>query len=62
MAEFAYNNAKHASMGYISFELNGGYYSYVSYKENIDPCSKSKAANELAEKLRNLIAAYRKNL
>ena len=42
MAEFAYNNAKNASAGHTPFELNCGYYHWVSYKEDIDPCSKSK--------------------
>ena len=62
MAEFAYNNAKHTSIGYTSFELNSGYHSRVSYKENVNLRSKSKAADELTEELRNLIAACRENL
>ena len=62
MAEFAYNNAKHASMGYTSFKLNWGYHPRISYKENINLCSRSKAADELTKELRNLMAAYRKNL
>ena len=57
MAEFAYNNAKHASTGYTSFELNCGYHLCVSYREDLNPCSRSKAADELTKKLRNLIAA-----
>ena len=62
MAEFAYNNAKHASREYMPFELNCGYHSRVFYKEDVDPCSRSKAANKLTEKLRNLIVACRENL
>ena len=62
MAEFAYNNAKHASTGYTPFELNCGYHPRVSYKEDVDPRSRSKAADELTEELRNLMAACRKNL
>ena len=62
MAEFAYNNVKHASIGYMSFKLNCGYHPRVSYKEDVDPRSRSKAADELTKKLRNLMAAYRKNL
>ena len=54
MAEFAYNNAKYASTGYTPFELNCGYYPRVSYKENVDPHSRSKAADELTEELRIL--------
>ena len=62
MAEFAYNNAKHASMGYTPFELNCGYHSSVSYKEDVVPHSKSKVADELTEELRNLMAPCRENL
>ena len=62
MAEFAYNNVKQASTGYTSFELNCGYHPRVSYEEDIDPRSKSKVANELTKKFRNLMAACRKNL
>ena len=56
MAEFAYNNAKNASTGYTPFELNCGYYPCVFYKEDLDPHSKLKTAEELSSKLRNLIA------
>ena len=44
-------------MGYTSFELNCRYHPRVSYKEYIDPYSRSKAADELTEKLKNLMAA-----
>ena len=62
MAEFAYNNAKHASMGYTPFEFNCRYHPRVSYEEDVDPRSRFKAANELTEELRNLMAACRENL
>ena len=62
MAEFAYNNVKHASMGYMPFELNFGYQPRVSYQQDVDPRSRSKAANELTKELRNLMAACRENL
>ena len=39
MAEFAYNNAKNASTGHTPFELNCGYYSWMLYKEDVDPRS-----------------------
>ena len=57
MAEFAYNNAKNASTGYTPFELNCGYHPHVFYKEEeiLDPCSKSKTAEELSSKLRKLM-------
>ena len=62
MAEFAYNNAKNASTGYTPFELNCGYLPRVSYEEDIDPCSKSKSADDLANELRELMAVCRDNL
>ena len=61
-AEFAYNNAKNDSIGYIYFELNCGYHPWISYKEDIDPHSKSKTAEELSSKLQNLMAIYQQNL
>ena len=61
MAEFAYNNSKHASIWYMPFELNCRYYPCVSYKNDVDPRSKSKVADKLTEKLRNLIVACREN-
>ena len=51
MAEFAYNNTKNASTGFTSFELNCGYYPRVSYKEDLDPRSKSRTAEELFSEL-----------
>ena len=62
MVEFAYNNAKHTSTGYTPFKLNCGYHSRVSYEENVDPHSRSKAADKLTEELKNLIAACKENL
>ncbi len=40
LAEFAYNNTKNASIGHIPFELNCGYHPHISYKKDIDSCSK----------------------
>ena len=62
MVEFAYNNAKNASSGYTPFELNYGYYFRMSYKDNIDPCSKSKSADKLLIELGELIIVCRENL
>ena len=62
MAEFAYNNAKNASTGYTLFELNCGYHTRVSYKKDINPHFKCKAADELVKGLRNLMIAYKENL
>ena len=47
MAKFAYNNAKNASNDHTPFELNCGYHSRMSYKEDVNPHSKSKSAEEL---------------
>ena len=62
IAEFAYNNAKNASTSYTLFELNCSYYPRISYEEDINPCSKSKSADDLASNLRELMAVCRKNL
>ncbi len=52
MPEFAYNNIKNASIGHTLFKINYGYYPRVSFKEDVDPCSRSRSANKLAEELR----------
>ena len=62
MAEFAYNNAKNASSGHTPFELNCGYHPRMSYEEDVDPRSKSKSADELSAKLRELMIVCRENL
>ena len=62
MAEFAYNNAKNASTGYTPFELNCGYHPRVSYKEDLDPRSKSRTAEELSSELRELMIVCQQNL
>ena len=56
MAEFAYNNAKNASTGYMPFELNCKYHSCVFYEKNLDLRSKLKTAEELSSELRDLMA------
>ena len=62
MTKFTYNNAKNASTGHTPFELNCGYHLWMSYKDNVDPCSKSKSANKLSAKLRKLMIVCRENL
>ena len=42
IAEFAYNNAKNASIGHLLFELNYGYHLRMLYEEKVDSCFKSK--------------------
>ena len=62
MAEFAYNNAKKASTGHILFELNCGYYPKMSFKEAVDPSSKSRAADKLVGELKELMEFCCQNL
>ncbi len=62
MAEFAYNNTKNASTGHTPFELNCGYHSRVSFKEDVDPHSRSRFADKLAEELRELMEVCCQNL
>ena len=62
MAEFAYNNAKNASTGHTSFELNCGYHPWMLYEEEVDSRSKSKSADKLSAELRELMIVCQENL
>ncbi len=62
MVEFAYNNAKNASTGHTPFELNYGYHPRVFFEEDVDPYSRSRSGNELAEELRELMEVCCQNL
>ena len=62
MAEFAYNNTKNASSGHTLFELNCAYHFWILYKEDVNPRSKSKSADELSAELRKLIIVCQENL
>lgn len=62
MTKFAYDNMKNASTSYMPFKLNCSYHSCISYEKNVNPLLKSKSGEELANKLRNLMTVYRKNL
>ncbi len=62
MAEFTYNNAKNASIGYTPFKLNYGYHPRISFKEDVDLCSRSRSVNELAKELRELMKVWCQNL
>ena len=62
MAKFAYNNVKNVSTGFTPFELNCGYYLWISYKENLNPCSKSRTAEELSSELWELMTVCQQNL
>ena len=61
MAEFAYNNAKNASIGHTLFELNCGYHPQILYKEEVDSFSKFKSVDKLSAGLRELIIVYQEN-
>ena len=62
IAGFAYNNAKNTSTGHTPFELNYGYHPWMSYKEDVDPRSQSKLADELSAELRELMMVCRESL
>ena len=62
MAEFAYNYAKNTSTRHTPFELNCGFYPWVSFKDDVNPCSKSHSADELVNELRELMNIYQQNL
>ena len=62
MTKFVYNNAKNASTGHTLFELNCAYHPRVSFKEDTNPCSRSKIADELLVELQELITIWQKNL
>ena len=62
IAEFAYNNAKNASINFTPFELNCGYHPWVSYKEDLYPHSKSRTAEEISSELQELINVCQQNL
>ncbi len=62
MAEFAYNNAKNASTSHIFFELNCSYHPRVFFEEDVDPHSRSRSANKLAEELKELMEVCCQNL
>ena len=61
MAKFAYNNAKNASTGHTLFELNCGYHPRMSYEDDVNSRSRSKTADKLSAKLRELMIVYCKN-
>ena len=62
MTKFAYNNTKNASTGHTPFELNCEYHSQLSYKENINPYSKSKSADKLSVKLQELMTVCQEKI
>ena len=55
MAEFAYNNVKNVSTDHTPFDLNCNYYFRMLYEEEVNSHSKSKSADKLSVKLRELM-------
>ena len=62
MVEFAYNNAKNASISHMPFELNCKYYLRVFYKEDLNLRSKLKTAEKRFSKLQELMTVCQQNL
>ena len=62
MTKFIYNNAKKASTNHTFFELNCNYHLQIFFKNNVDLYSRSRLANELAKKLKELINICQQNL
>ena len=46
----------------MPFKLICAYYPNISYKKDIDPCSRSKVAAKIIEEPSNLMALCRENL
>ena len=51
MAKLAYNNTKNSSTGHTPFELNCGYYLYVSFEKDTNPSFQSKSSDKLLAEL-----------
>lgn len=62
MAEFAYNNVKNMITDPIYFKFNCSYYPHVFFEDKINFCSKSRSADKLAKKLKNLRVICQQNL
>lgn len=62
MAEFVYNNSKNVNRSHLPFEINCGFKPKVSYKYDVDSCSKSKAEDELGTELSEMTTILKKNL
>ena len=62
MAEFAFNNSKHSSTGLTPFELNCGYHPRMSYEDELEPRSRSRAAGAEVAELKELMDLCKANL
>lgn len=51
IVEFANNNIKNASTGFMPFKFNFNYYSYILFKKDVDFYSKSRSANKLLSEI-----------
>ena len=62
IVEFADNNAKNASTSHTPFEFNCGFHLQVSFKDDVNPHSKSRFADKQAKELRELMDICQQNL
>lgn len=61
IAKFIYNSVKNNSNRYISSKPNHNFYPYIWFKKNMNPLSKSKLVDQLANKIKFFISVYKKN-
>ena len=62
MTKLVFNNNKNPSINHTLFKFNCSYYFWILYKKNVNLCSKSKSADKLLAKLRELMIICKKNL
>lgn len=62
IAEYAYNNTKNTSTGYIYYKFNCDFLLEVFYKKYVDLLSKSKVVDKLIAELSKLTNNCQKNL
>ena len=62
MTKFAYKNTKIIKIEYISFKLKSEYYLQVLFTKDTNLYFKSILVNKLADKVKNLMSVYQKNL
>lgn len=62
MTEFAFNNAKNITTEFTFFEQNFGFNHPISYKKDVNHCSKSKAVDKIVAQIRKLTTICQQNL
>lgn len=62
IAKFAYNNVKNISTDFTLFKFNCGLQLYMSFKNEVNSCSRFCFATKLAKGLRKLMAICQQNL